>query len=210
MANPYKNTNRAGTSPFNHEAGGGLKHTHETRDLKYHAKRVFNNMMNPPSNVQNLSIGNSGLGLVGPGGALKGGKKLFDIGKSIWNMGKKGGIGYAKPVATGRNLNTIIQKKIGGKPVEFEKFAGFKVTPKDIAKAKSLTKPYKVAGTIGRTGVYGAGISGIVNYGDSGYSEIEEAVVKQDQIYDRTKTYADEINKRNQTFETPKEDEKNK
>ncbi len=207
MANPYKNTNRAGTSPFNHEAGGGLKHTHETRDLKYHAKRILNNMMNPPSNVQGSAVG---AGLIGPGGALKGGKKIFDAVKSIWNTGRKGGLGYAKPVATGRNLNTIIQKKIGGKPIEFEKFGGFKVTPKDIATAKRSTLPYKVGGIIGRTGVYGAGISGIINYGDSGNKEITENVTVRDNIiFDTKKTYTDDINKLNLPI-IQQEDEKNK
>jgi hypothetical protein len=219
MANPYKNTNRAGTSPFNQ-----TDRLTEIQNMKDRLnKKIPYNSTTPLADENIISyeipkgemIGSAGaLEWIGPGGALKIGRGILNVGKNLWNMGRKGGYGYSKPIATGKSYTQtgkVTYKNWGGKQHEFKELQNLRVTQQDIKTAKKLTKPYKIAGTVGRTGVYGAGISGIINYGDSGNKEITENVTAKDNIiFNPNKTFTDDINKRNQPFEMPQEDEKNK
>lgn len=204
MANPYKNTNRAGTSPF--KQTDRLTQIQDMKD-RLNKKIPYNSttaLADPgdtsmelkyfTSDVQPQVYGSAGaLEWISPAGALKIGKGIWDVGKKLWNMGRKGGYGYSKPIATGKpfsHTGKVTYKNWGGKQHEFKELQNLRVTKQDIKRAEKLTKPYKIAGTVGRTGVTGAAITGAWNFGDVTNSEVKQAVVKQDNtFYDSKKIH---------------------
>ena len=197
MANPYKNTNRAGTSPFKQ-----TDRLTEITDMKdrLNKKIPYNSttaLADPgkPDSLRFMKIdpnapeyyGSAGaLEWITPGGIFKAGKGIWDVGKKLWNMGRKGGYGYSKPVATGApysQTGKVTYKNWGGKQHEFKEMSNLRVTKQDIKTAEKLTKPYKIAGTVGRTGAVGAVITGSWNFGDVKNSEVKEAAIQQDNTF---------------------------
>ena len=157
MANPYKNTNRAGTSPF--KQTDRLTEIQDTQDRLN--KKIPYNSTTPLADENVVAyempkgemIGSAGaLEWIGPGGVLKIGKGIWNVGSKLWNMGRKGGYGYSKPIATGQPFSQtgkVTYKNWGGKQHEFKELQNLRVTKQDIKKAEKLTKPYKIAGTVG-------------------------------------------------------------
>ncbi len=197
MAHPYKNT------PLNQNSEGSLDkfiRLQEIADMKgrisgelpytYDGDKIPEKEELPKhltlEKLPNTVIGGGGaLELISGGGVLKvfqGGKKLLGLAKNLWNTGRKGGFGYAKPIATGKPLSQNIKtnyKSWGGKQHRFENFGKPTLTKADKLKAIKTTRPYKIAGITGRLGTQVAVGTGAWKYGVEKNSELQQRELNQ-------------------------------